>query len=223
LKEQLQEYGNIQSSVSYFMRFDIGKNLRILDIGTRFGTFINELYKLGHHNVFGIDIDEWAIEKGKGIYPHLAPGLHTYDGQRIPFDKNTFDVVTAFDVLEHIPDLPGYLFEVYRVIKEGGVLLFQTPNKYINIPWSIIFARTLNYAKFHCSLQSKTSLYRILKNAGFGNIIVEKYPIKTAHNILKIRKVFGRMGPLLIDIFERVPLSMYPNFWGHCYKCSEPQ
>jgi len=65
-----------------------------------------------------------------------------------------------FDVIEHIPNIEDFLKgQVYRVLKEKGIFVFQTPNKIINIPWEIINQRSLTkWKKYHCSLQAKRLL-----------------------------------------------------------------
>ena len=65
--------------------------------------------------------------------------------------------------------------EVRRVLKEHGILLFQTPNKYINIPWEIFIHKSLHkYKEYHVSLQSCRSLISLLENSGFDEIVIEK-------------------------------------------------
>lgn len=83
---------------------------------------------LNADEVFGIDIRE---NKEKNIFQaDLAV-------EKIPFDDNFFDCVTAFDFIEHIPRLiyaPDRRFsfvelmnEIHRVLKPGGVFLSLTP------------------------------------------------------------------------------------------------
>ncbi len=48
---------------------------------------------------------------------------------RLPYEDETMDVVTCFDVLEHIPDKQITLREIYRVLKPGGWLCLDTINK----------------------------------------------------------------------------------------------
>jgi SAM-dependent methyltransferase len=45
----------------------------------------------------------------------------------LPFEDNTFDLVTALDVVEHIEDDRGALRELYRVIRPGGMLMISVP------------------------------------------------------------------------------------------------
>lgn len=52
----------------------------------------------------------------------------THDAAKpMPFENDTFDLVGAFEVLEHIPDDKGALNEVARVLKRGGRFIFSVP------------------------------------------------------------------------------------------------
>ena len=64
----------------------------------------------------GIDIDEQSPAKKGSILD-------------IPYKDNTFDVLICIDVLEHIKDHEKAISELYRVLREGGLLLIHVPNK----------------------------------------------------------------------------------------------
>ena len=57
------------------------------------------------------------------------------DATRIPFADASFDAVTMFDVIEHIPDDSRAMAEVFRVLRPGGVLLVSTPNERWRFPY----------------------------------------------------------------------------------------
>ena len=87
-------------------------------------------------HVFGIDIRDNPSK-------HIKSADLTIEG--IPFEDNTFDFITAFDIIEHIPKviyLPNRRFpfvelmnEVWRTLKPGGYFLSHTPV----YPFSAIF------------------------------------------------------------------------------------
>jgi 2-polyprenyl-3-methyl-5-hydroxy-6-metoxy-1,4-benzoquinol methylase len=211
-----KEHGNILSSLNYFLKFNIPKSKKILDLGCNYGSLIFNLYKRGYKNVYGIDINKKSINVGKKQYKKIANRLKLYNGKTTPFKDKTFDVVLMFDVIEHIPNIAKFLKkEVYRILKEKGVFIFQTPNKLINIPWEIINNKSLTkWKQYHGSLQTLKSLRYLLKNANLKNIKIEKYNIDTKHNQTKIRKKIGLFGFFGLKILKHVPLIIYPNLWG---------
>lgn len=57
------------------------------------------------------------------------------DATDLPFESQSFDAVTLFDVLEHIPDGKKAVLEVLRVLRPGGFLLISTPNENWRFPY----------------------------------------------------------------------------------------
>jgi 2-polyprenyl-3-methyl-5-hydroxy-6-metoxy-1,4-benzoquinol methylase len=213
----LHESGNLDASVSYFLSFALDRQAHILDVGARFGSFLDRIHETGYTDIHGIDVDEDAVRTGRQSYPHLAASLQTCNGRSIPFDGGVFDAVTMFDVLEHVPDVGAFLTEVRRILKPGGLFIFQTPNILINVPWEILHRRSLTrWRTYHCSLQGVRSLRAALLDTGFEDVHIHKYPIQTEHNIRKVRKALGRLGPWLLGLTARLPLGLYPNLWGNC-------
>jgi 2-polyprenyl-3-methyl-5-hydroxy-6-metoxy-1,4-benzoquinol methylase len=214
------EMGNIQSSLDYFLKFNLPKEARILDIGCNYGSLIFNLYNLGYKNVRGVEIDKDAIEKGKIFYPDISIKLSTHEAGNLPFEDNSFDVALMFDVIEHVPNVQDFLkHEVHRVLKKGGTFIFQTPNKIINIPWEILNQYSFTKWKgYHCSLQVLSSLKKTLIEGGFSSVIIEKGNILTEHNKNKVKRKMGYVGIPLLMILQKLPLSIFPNFWGSCRK-----
>lgn len=212
------EIGNIQSSLDYFLKFNIPKDAKILDIGCNYGSLIFNLYSLGYKNVFGIEIDKDSIEKGKIFYPEISNNLITHKAGIIPFETGVFDIVLMFDVIEHVPDIDNFLKnEVHRVIKKDGIFIFQTPNKPMNIIWVYIDNLSFNvkWWEEHCSLQTIWSLRKLLKKSGFHNIVIEKFNIYTNHNKNKVIKKLGIFGLLLLKWVSLLPIFLQTNLWGY--------
>jgi 2-polyprenyl-3-methyl-5-hydroxy-6-metoxy-1,4-benzoquinol methylase len=172
----------------------------------------------GYEGVHGIDIREDAIKHGRQRYAAIGDNLSCYDGHAIPFDNESFDVITMFDVIEHIPKIGEFLLEANRVLATGGRLVFQTPNIYINSVWSTIVWRSLAWRQEHCSLQSLRSLRKLLSQAGFRRIIIEKHSINTEFNRSEVSKQLGSIGLFLLKLSDNLPLGLYPNFYGSAVK-----
>jgi len=72
--------------------------------------------------LIGMDVDEAILE-----HPHLDARV-VGKGEKLPFACETFDLLTANMVFEHVENPSQVLREVCRVLKPGGRLLFHTPN-----------------------------------------------------------------------------------------------
>ncbi|MCD6353203.1 MAG: class I SAM-dependent methyltransferase [Proteobacteria bacterium] len=100
-----------------------GSHIRWLDVGCAFGYLLNEAREK-EISAFGVDISAYALKQASGLDPKPAQGL----AERLPFSSETFDVVTAFDLIEHLYEPEAGLEEMVRVLKPEGILLFSTPD-----------------------------------------------------------------------------------------------
>lgn len=100
------------------------RNLKILDIGCNDGSISKLMQDLGN-KIYGIDIVPILVKeaRSKGIEAKVGDAE---DG--LPFSKNSFDIVYAGEVIEHIYDTEFFLREIRRVLKDDGVLIITTPN-----------------------------------------------------------------------------------------------
>jgi SAM-dependent methyltransferase len=73
-----------------------------------------------------------------GLDSRNLPGVDVVSdlNQRLPFDNDSFDVVYANQVLEHVQELIGLLHEIHRVLRPGGFLVAHTP--YFRSSWAHI-------------------------------------------------------------------------------------
>ncbi len=100
----------------------------VLDLGCA-GGFMAEALDDRGAQVTGIDPAAEAIEAARA---HAKGRNITYDvgvGEALPYTNGQFDAVVCVDVLEHVQDLNKVLAEVARVLKPGGMSLFDTINR----------------------------------------------------------------------------------------------
>jgi 2-polyprenyl-6-hydroxyphenyl methylase / 3-demethylubiquinone-9 3-methyltransferase len=104
--------------------------INILEVGCGGGLLTEEFAQLGY-NVSGIDPSEPSLQaamlhsKSNNLEIKYLKGT----GENIPFNPASFDVVLCCDVLEHVQDLSKVISEVSRVLKKGGVFVYDTYNR----------------------------------------------------------------------------------------------
>jgi len=105
------------------------RDRRVLDYGCGAGYGASTLMRAGARRVVGID---WAPEAISFAAAHFGgPGVAFCVGDCLssPLRREGFDVVVAYEVIEHVDDHRQFLAEVRRLLSPGGVFLVSTPNK----------------------------------------------------------------------------------------------
>jgi 2-polyprenyl-6-hydroxyphenyl methylase/3-demethylubiquinone-9 3-methyltransferase len=106
------------------------KNKKTLDVGCGGGFLSEELSKIGL-DVTGVDPSKESISIASehAIKNNLNIAYRESFGEKLPFDDSTFDMVFCCDVFEHVNDVSKIISEISRVLKKGGLLLFDTINR----------------------------------------------------------------------------------------------
>lgn len=78
--------------------------------------------------VYGVDINETSISYARKHYGAKNIEYKVGDGERIPLEDNSVNVITTFETIEHIKDYQKFLKEVKRVLKPDGLAVISTPN-----------------------------------------------------------------------------------------------
>jgi ubiquinone/menaquinone biosynthesis C-methylase UbiE len=60
---------------------------------------------------------------------NISADVRLYDGEHFPFEDNSFDIVYATSVLEHVDSLSAVIGEAYRVLRPGGLFYVSFPNR----------------------------------------------------------------------------------------------
>jgi SAM-dependent methyltransferase len=108
-----------------FRRYVGGPGRRVLDVGCRAGALTRSY--LDGNTVVGVDVDREALAEAARL------GIETVwaDAQRrLPFEDETFDVVVAGEVLEHLALPQAFVDEAFRLLRPGGTLVGSVPNAF---------------------------------------------------------------------------------------------
>ena len=100
--------------------------IRHLDVGCGDG-FIFDCRPMRWSSM-GIDVTNEMLEACKRKHPDIA--LQMGEAESLPFDNETFDVVTCYSFLDHLENSALFYQEAYRVLRPGGKVYFGlNPNR----------------------------------------------------------------------------------------------
>jgi len=96
---------------------DLDRSLRILEVGSNIGNQLLLLQKINFKNLYGIEINSYAVERAKAITKNI--NLIQGSAFDIPFKNDFFDLVFTSGVLIHIApsDIHKAITEIYRCAK----------------------------------------------------------------------------------------------------------
>ena len=119
----------------------------VLDLGCNTG-YGSHTLSGSASRIVGVDVSSGAISTAKERYPEQE-FLQT-DGQKLPFEENSFDTTVSCQVIEHIVDYQRYISEIKRVLKPTGVVHFTTPNSRLRLdpgmkPWNEFHVREFDF------------------------------------------------------------------------------
>ncbi len=105
----------------FFVKKYLKNGNSILDIGCGDGLFLNELNRKKRYKAYGLEgFNKNVIAKNFTLIPEKIENV-----EKIPEE---FDVITAFHVIEHLPDPDSFLEKVNKFLKENGKVILQLPN-----------------------------------------------------------------------------------------------
>lgn len=143
--------------------FGVGQELKVLDVGSGSGAFVDECRARGLM-AFGCEVADYAYAQNRDfIYSNRLEEVH--------FPTDHFDRVTCHDVLEHVPDLTAFVDEMFRATKQGGVCIVDFPNFEDK-------AGQHHWKEEHLWYLTEEQLTAVLKKAGF-TITDVQHPIES--------------------------------------------
>jgi len=137
-------------------------NTRILDVGCFNGFFVRKLLLFGF-DAHGIDFNTSAVAYGQDKLG-LGMRISTQNLEELFEQGKRFDLITLFEVLEHLPNAKPFLANVSRLLNDRGVLIISTPNN--KMCWRPI----LDYPPHHLSRFTTKSIEGYLSQLSMTTI-----------------------------------------------------
>lgn len=163
---------------------------RLLDVGCYTGLFPLIAAERGW-DAWGVEPSRWASD----IASTRLPG-HIHHGMldTAPFAPVSFDVITSWDVIEHVTDPKGEIERMARLLKPGGWLFLSTMHSTAPIV-RLLGARWPWYMAMHLFYFTPQTLGRLLEQAGFACDPPERYPHYTSVQYVTW-KLESSLGPV---------------------------
>jgi SAM-dependent methyltransferase len=147
----------------------------VFDIGSGYGGRAAHFREIGARSVIGLEISETMVREANTFVAakHLSDVSFVVGfGENLPFRDNHFDVITSYDVFEHVADLAKTLEECHRVLRPGGRLYAVFPpfhhptgahlDSWLSrMPWANVLFRPNAIVRAACELlDERGDIYR---------------------------------------------------------------
>ncbi len=144
----------------------------LLDVGCALGFFMDAATQQGWHTV-GIELSEYAAHNARA---RVGSEVHWGELSAASLAPSSFDVITLWDVVEHMSDPVAQLRECRRVIKADGLLALTTPD-IGSLMAKLTGARWMGFklADEHLYYFSRDTAGRLLTLAGFD--VIQSFPV----------------------------------------------
>lgn len=197
--------------------YNINESSKIFDIGSNDGSLLNCFVKRNIKNIFGIDPSIHAVQKAKIKNIQTHHGLFTSNIiKNFPSKYNKVDLVTAFNVFAHSPEMDEMMLGVKNILSRKGLFCFEI-QYLIDIIDKNLLGTFFHEHMLHYSLNSIVNFLNIYKfkvidfeknNIQQGSMIVycchNSFNIKQNSRVLDTLEYEKKMGYLLPSSFENI-------------------
>jgi 2-polyprenyl-3-methyl-5-hydroxy-6-metoxy-1,4-benzoquinol methylase len=190
----------------------------LLDVGCALGVLLKEAKKVGI-SAEGIDISQAAVLYAKKQH------LRVYHDTCIFWEKrenrmHKYDLITAFEVIEHEKDPFAMLRSIFRMLRPDGIVAITTPN-YNTLFRTLMGKSWIGYRHHeHLWFFTPDSITRLLKKTGFSHIKVRRdfiRPYSVSFMCTRLGDYIHILRPItnvLASLTKHIPFSLPFNPWG---------
>lgn len=161
---------------------------KLLDVGCGIGVFLKEVQRLGYM-VTGIDFDKENVKIAKEQFCVREVFCNTLEEFVSSYPNRKFDIITFFEVLEHIENPNTFVELVKKALKSGGYIALSVPNR----ERFVDPLGEVDYPPNHLTRWNVRALRSFLENRGFGivKLIIKKLDFEDVAGCLKAKIKFG--------------------------------
>ena len=197
------------------VNFDGYRGRRVLEVGCGAGVDLARFAK-GGASVVGVDLSSSAIDLARANFEQqgLTGDFRVADGEALPFEDNSFDLVFAHGVVQYTADPKRLVEECRRVLKPGGEAVFQVYNR---VSWLNALSKVMKVGLEHDDapvlLKFSIGEFKALVS-GFREvrIVPERFPVRSRlHGGWKGAVYNG----VFVGTFNALPKSLVQRFGWH--------
>jgi len=162
--------------------FDKVKGQKVLEVGCGAGTDLVRFAR-GGAEVHGVDLAESAIALARTNFElaGLPADLRVANGETLPYLDDTFDLVYAHGVVQYTADDRALVSEAHRVVKPGGLVIFQVYNR---VSWLNALSKVMKVGLEHddapvLKKYSWKEFEELVSPFREVEIVPERFPVKS--------------------------------------------
>jgi SAM-dependent methyltransferase len=127
LSEYTKDYHITKKRKQMFLNFlsKQEKGQKVLDLGCYHGDVVKEISQLGFQG-YGADVFQENVETATKNFAEGNFSVVDFNG-KFPYPDNSFDIIWAGDIIEHVYDTINLFSELNRILKKNGSLVCSTP------------------------------------------------------------------------------------------------
>ena len=201
LKKFDQYYINMYPYLLGYVKPELMKNKRVLEIGLGYGTLGQVIANAGA-DYYGLDIAEGPVKMMNHRLRMLGLSEAAQQGNMLecPFESNSFDAVVSIGCFHHTGNLQKCFDHTFRILKPGGRAVMMVYNKYSFRQWSTHFGTTLSSLCGSPFFLNKTSTLSKTRRAAYdANQSGDAAPETVLSSISELREMLQNFSSVALQ------------------------
>jgi SAM-dependent methyltransferase len=199
----------------YFGVFPRPEQIRLLEIGCGNGSFLDEMRRCHLQTVMGVEPSVQAVEQASGT---VKTAIINEAFHRGLFPPETFDVVCAFHVLDHLREPARFIKECFRILDKKGIVILVCHNVDALVN-KVLGEYSPVFDVEHTFLFNPATLHNLVESCGLvprdEGKVTNTYPLSYWFRYAPLVNRFVERFPRAV---KNIPLTLYA---GNIYICAQ--